>query len=245
MLRRRLIAIGDDLSIARRGWRGPTSCALDSRKSEADRTNTSLASAYVFDAISTRELHSRPQNQLATPLSIAKYQSSALAHTNSYCRFLIVRKSRPFTLATVSNNYATALWQENGCQRQLHLGSEQKISATQSGQDSLVKQEFKPWEHVGQGDATSPICEPPAPRCGSARPKWAFRAAVALMWKARKLGYKTAGTLSTPSFKYNIPRFRSQFSSHSDRQSHCAGVFRRPRRRAFFLTPLATSCRSS
>lgn len=29
----------------------------------------------------------------------------------------------------------------------------------------------------------------------------------------------------------NIPRFQSQFSSYSDRQSHSAGVFRRPRRR--------------
>jgi hypothetical protein len=84
------------------GWGEPTCCALTlcPRWSEADHTNTSLASVCVFDATSTREIHSRPQNQIATPLSIAKYRWSALAHTNSllcYCSFLIVRRPRPST----------------------------------------------------------------------------------------------------------------------------------------------------
>jgi len=92
---------------------------------EADHTNTSLASAYVFDATSARELHSRPQNPIATPLSKAEYRRSALTHTimftvNVYCGFLIVRRPRP---STTGKNCATMLWQENGCQPNYILGS--------------------------------------------------------------------------------------------------------------------------
>ena len=69
--------------IARPGWREPVCCDLKlyAHRSEADHTNTSLASAYVFDATSSRELDSRPQSQIATPLSIAEYRLSALVHT--------------------------------------------------------------------------------------------------------------------------------------------------------------------
>src|SRR5262249_32198853 len=63
------------LSIARDDWREPTCCALKPHSlcSEAAHTNTSLASAYVFDATSTRELHSRSQNQPAMPPSRAEH----------------------------------------------------------------------------------------------------------------------------------------------------------------------------
>jgi hypothetical protein len=133
MLRHRFIAIGDDLSIACRGWQEPICCALkvSSLCSEAAHTSTFLASAYAFDATSTRELRSRPQSQSAMPLSIAEYQSSALAHTVILivaCCGLIVGKPRP----SIAGKPVPLRCGRKTVAGPVHLGSEQKITVSVS-----------------------------------------------------------------------------------------------------------------
>jgi hypothetical protein len=158
MLRHRLVAIDDALSIARPGWRVPTCRALrlSSCWSEADHTNTSLASAYVFDATATRELHSRPQNQIATPLTIA-YRSSTLAHTVILLGLLDCPQTE-----TVYRELCYCVVAGKRLSAQLHLGSKQRSEVpvscdhgerrqrNWSGQDGQVEQVFKPgaMQHV-------------------------------------------------------------------------------------------------